>query len=149
MAPRLAALVERLEILMRRFEALTGELDDEPLYSRPQTTSRDVLNQWRQLVAELGLDDEAIDQAVDSLLPLPDVDRIVDAMRSLGAVDSPVHANAVANEIWHGEHGHSEVVRLGQRLGMMASVGLVVRGPLSRRRFSWSLPPAVDDRRVA
>ena len=60
-------------------------------------------------------------------LPLPDVNAMQLAMFDAGALRRPVSATQVANVLWHREHGHSDVVRVGQMLGMLASVGMVVR----------------------
>lgn len=73
-------------------------------------------------------------------LELPDDRELRIAMFDAGAHERPVSATEIARVLWHGEHGHGEVVRLGQMLGMLESVGLVDRHPSNSRAARWSLP---------
>jgi len=100
---------------------------------------------WR-LLAEIG---DRIDDAETCIVarmaadragfPLPDDRELRLALFDADALETPVNASRVARVLWHGEHGHGDLVRLGQRLGMLASVGLVVRHG-SRAPYRWSLP---------
>lgn len=76
-------------------------------------------------------------------LPLPDVRGIVDALLDAGAHEHPVSATDVARALWHGEHLHGDVCRVGQRLRMMSAFGMVVRLAPPRdssRPNRWSFP---------
>lgn len=88
--------------------------------------------------------------AEPATLPVPDESTILLAMYDAGACDRPVSATAIADELWHGEQGHGDVIRVGHRLGMMSSVGLVRRIPggdchLANR---WELPKGGEDARA-
>ena len=75
-------------------------------------------------------------------LPLPGIQGILDALLDARAHECRVSASDVAGVIWNGEHGHSELCRLGQRLRLMSAFGMVVRhAPRvdSGRANRWSL----------
>ena len=69
---------------------------------------------------------------------LPDEEDLRLALFDAGGLDRPVTVSAIARVLWHGEHGHGDLIRLGRRLGMLASVGLVVRHGASAP-YRWSL----------
>jgi hypothetical protein len=74
---------------------------------------------------------------------VPDINPLMFALLEAGGKHRPVSAKEVALVIWDGEHGHGDVVKLGLRLGMMASVGLVERHLVwfgSRKANRWTLP---------
>lgn len=78
--------------------------------------------------------------AASLLLPLPSVEGMMDALLDARAYERPVSATDVARALWRGEHGHSELCRVGQRLRMMAAFGMVIRHPGdSHRGNRWSL----------
>ena len=78
-------------------------------------------------------------------LPLPDDRPIIEAMLDVDAHKQPVRVKQIADAVWHGEQGHNDLIRLGQRLGMMSSVDLVVRAGRRGRygAHSWGLPAKV------
>lgn len=77
--------------------------------------------------------------------PIPDADGLLDALLEARAHEKPVSATEVARVLWHGEHGHSDLIRLGLRFGMLSSVGLLTRhrGD-SHRPNRWSLGQIVS-----
>lgn len=58
---------------------------------------------------------------------VPDTNELMFAVHEAGGRYRPVSASEVAGVLWEEEHGHGDVVKLGLRLGMMASVGMVDR----------------------
>lgn len=98
----------------------------------------------------LGALDEMLSFVVDcddelpvARLPLPDVQGVLDALLDARAYERPVSATDVARILWHGEHQHGDLCRVGQRLRLMAGFGLIVRYAGSRAN-RWGLAAAPE-----
>lgn len=116
---RLDLLVERLALCLKQLDRTLGTMEDD---------------------LESALEVARIVDA-PTRLPVPEPAEISDAMLELDAHQRAVSATQIANVVWHGEQGHGDLCRLGQRLGMMSSVGLVVRvNRPSRNAYMWALP---------
>ena len=120
--------------LLCNFAAIAIRRDDPAMLEQ-------IVGCVRSGLCELAAPEQAdADEAPIRAFAIPDADGLLDALLEAKAYEKPVSATEVARVLWHGKHGHSDLIRLGLRFGMLSSVGLVRRHKGdSHRPNRWSL----------